>query len=174
MIVRIGIALLLAWQVAGGTARAEERTASEVVRKGETLATLSFRVYGTHRLWPEIHAANRDQITDPNHVIEGARLRIPRSPEIEAKIQLIVSQYKRRATPSRQPAQARSDSSPQKSVAPLDSWKSFPVALPARADFEPATREPVAVEARAPARVAEKATQRTLSPFLEMEFPWSR
>jgi len=52
-----------------------------VVKKGETLSQISQKpeVYGTSKRWKEIFEANRDQLTDPDKIIPGMKLRVPRN-----------------------------------------------------------------------------------------------
>lgn len=48
------------------------------VRRGDTLSSISRRVYGTPDRWSEIYAANADRIPDPSNLEEGTELRIPK------------------------------------------------------------------------------------------------
>jgi nucleoid-associated protein YgaU len=48
------------------------------VRRGETLETISKKVYGTKTRWPEIWVANLAKLEDPNDVFEGMTLSLPR------------------------------------------------------------------------------------------------
>lgn len=58
-----------------GAARAE---AGELeVRPGDTLWELSARHLGAPRAWPQLHAANRDAVRDPDLIYPGQRLRVP-------------------------------------------------------------------------------------------------
>lgn len=50
---------------------------SHVVREGETLSEIAAATLGSSRRWPELVAANRDRISDPDRVIPGTELRIP-------------------------------------------------------------------------------------------------
>jgi uncharacterized protein (DUF2235 family) len=54
--------------------------ATHVVQSGDTLSKLAMHYYGEKRHWPEIFAANRDQIDDPDEVFIGQELRIPHLP----------------------------------------------------------------------------------------------
>lgn len=49
-----------------------------VVRPGESLGSISKKVYGTTRHWKELHAANRDVIPDPTRMRPGVKLKLPR------------------------------------------------------------------------------------------------
>jgi len=51
-----------------------------VVKKGETLSQISQKpeVYGTSKRWKEIFEANRDQISNPDKIVPGMKLRVPR------------------------------------------------------------------------------------------------
>jgi nucleoid-associated protein YgaU len=50
------------------------------VEEGETLSTVAERVYGRADMWERIYEANRDRISDPDHVPAGTRLIIPEEP----------------------------------------------------------------------------------------------
>lgn len=50
---------------------------SHVVREGETLSQIAAATLGSSRRWPELVAANRDRISDPDRVLPGTELRIP-------------------------------------------------------------------------------------------------
>jgi len=47
------------------------------VRKGDTLYALARRYYGDQSRWRDIYEANRDQLSDPNLLRVGMKLRIP-------------------------------------------------------------------------------------------------
>ncbi len=49
-----------------------------VVKKGESLGSISKKVYGTTKHWKDIQAANRDVIPDPTRMRPGIELRLPR------------------------------------------------------------------------------------------------
>lgn len=55
----------------------QEVSQEVVVRKGETLAGVSFRVFGTHRKWKKLAKFNSGIISDPNAILEGAVIKIP-------------------------------------------------------------------------------------------------
>jgi nucleoid-associated protein YgaU len=48
-----------------------------VVKSGDTLSKLALHYYGDATLYPKIFDANRDQLTDPNKIKVGQKLRIP-------------------------------------------------------------------------------------------------
>lgn len=50
---------------------------AHVVREGETLSEIAAATLGSSRRWPELVAANRDRIADPDRVMPGTELRIP-------------------------------------------------------------------------------------------------
>lgn len=66
--------------------RAPERThpapatpsQSHVVRRGESLWNISTRVYGRGTSWPNLYAANRARIPNPDLIYPGQELTIPR------------------------------------------------------------------------------------------------
>lgn len=47
------------------------------VKAGDSLSKIALALYGNMSRWPEIYAANRDQISDPNLIYPGQRLLIP-------------------------------------------------------------------------------------------------
>ncbi|MHC4834279.1 MAG: LysM peptidoglycan-binding domain-containing protein [Planctomycetota bacterium] len=48
-----------------------------IVGEGETLSEIAAAHLGSARRWPEIVAANRDRIDDPDRVRPGTELRLP-------------------------------------------------------------------------------------------------
>jgi nucleoid-associated protein YgaU len=44
---------------------------------GDTLSKIAQQYYGDASLYPQIFEANRDQLTDPNKIRVGQKLRIP-------------------------------------------------------------------------------------------------
>ena len=48
-----------------------------IVRKNDTLSSISQKYYGTARQWPKIFKANRDIIPDANKLAIGTKLIIP-------------------------------------------------------------------------------------------------
>lgn len=54
----------------------------ETILSGETLATFSYRIFGTHQLWREIYDANKNRLTSPDVVSLGTKLRIPELQEM--------------------------------------------------------------------------------------------
>lgn len=50
---------------------------THVVGEGETLSEIAAAHLGSARRWPEIVAANRDRIDDPDRVQPGTELRLP-------------------------------------------------------------------------------------------------
>jgi hypothetical protein len=50
---------------------------SIVVQPNDTLASISFKVYGTHKFWRKIYKANQNTISDPNIIFRGIVLEIP-------------------------------------------------------------------------------------------------
>lgn len=51
------------------------------VRKGESLMSVSFRLFGTHQRWRDILRANKDRISSPNQIPTGMKLKVPDSSE---------------------------------------------------------------------------------------------
>ncbi|MCO5167633.1 MAG: LysM peptidoglycan-binding domain-containing protein [Planctomycetes bacterium] len=49
-----------------------------VVKQGETLGTISQKVYGTTKHWKRLQEENRDVIPDPSRMRAGVKLRLPR------------------------------------------------------------------------------------------------
>lgn len=47
------------------------------VRRGDTLSALAERELGAAERWPELFAANRAQLSDPDDLVVGTRLRLP-------------------------------------------------------------------------------------------------
>ncbi len=56
----------------------------EIVQPGDTLTRYAHRHYGDADLWPIIHAANLDTISDPHEIVRGHEVRIPRRPTVPA------------------------------------------------------------------------------------------
>lgn len=48
-----------------------------VVKAGDSLSKIAKREYGDANAWKPIFEANKDQITDPNLIHPGQKLRIP-------------------------------------------------------------------------------------------------
>lgn len=59
----------------GPAATAQEQ--SYVVVSGDSLSKIAKRHYGDANLWPRIFEANRDQISNPDLIQPGQRLKIP-------------------------------------------------------------------------------------------------
>jgi nucleoid-associated protein YgaU len=59
-----------------GTTAAE---GSYVVVSGDSLSKIAKREYGDMNQWRRIYEANKDQISDPDLIHPGQKLRIPRS-----------------------------------------------------------------------------------------------
>ena len=51
--------------------------AQYTVGKDETLQTIAKKFYNSYSKWPKIYEANKDKISDPNHIRTGAVLTIP-------------------------------------------------------------------------------------------------
>jgi len=49
-----------------------------VVKSGDTLSAIAKRFYGDAEKWPNIYNANRDQLTNPDLIKPGQRLKIPK------------------------------------------------------------------------------------------------
>lgn len=58
-----------------GTASAQDQT--YVVVSGDSLSKIAKRHYGDATKWPRIFEANRDQISNPDLIHPGQRLKIP-------------------------------------------------------------------------------------------------
>jgi nucleoid-associated protein YgaU len=52
-------------------------TQIHVVQSGDTLSKIAQKYYGDASLYPKIFEANRDQLSDPNRISPGQKLRIP-------------------------------------------------------------------------------------------------
>jgi|GEM_PF-2953611 len=52
--------------------------AEHVVKKNETLGKISLRYYGTSKKWQKIFDANTDQLENPDRLVVGMKLQIPR------------------------------------------------------------------------------------------------
>jgi nucleoid-associated protein YgaU len=52
-------------------------TQTYVVKNGDSLSKIAEEFYGDKMLYPKIFEANRDQLTDPNKIKPGQKLRIP-------------------------------------------------------------------------------------------------
>ena len=51
--------------------------AQYTVQKNDTLQTISKKFYHSYRKWPQIYEANKEKISDPNHIRSGVVLTIP-------------------------------------------------------------------------------------------------
>lgn len=51
---------------------------SYTVVKGDTLSGIAKKFYGKANAWPKIHAANKDQVPNPDLIRPGQVLRIPK------------------------------------------------------------------------------------------------
>lgn len=58
---------------------ADETTIYEVVA-GDSLSKIARHFYGNGNAWKPIFDANRDQLTDPDHIKAGQMLKIPAKP----------------------------------------------------------------------------------------------
>ena len=58
---------------------ADETTIYEV-RAGDSLSQVARHFYGNGNAWKPIFEANRDQLTDPDHIKPGQMLKIPTRP----------------------------------------------------------------------------------------------
>ena len=61
----------------GPTAGTSGQTETYTVVAGDSLSKIAKRYYGDASQWPRIHEANRDQITNPDLIHPGQRLKIP-------------------------------------------------------------------------------------------------
>ncbi len=55
-----------------------EYLATEQINEGSRLTWLAYRYYGNKALWVYIYDANKDHLTDPNHIQVGTAIRIPK------------------------------------------------------------------------------------------------
>ncbi len=55
-----------------------EYLATEQINEGSRLTWLAYRYYGNKALWVYIYDANKDHLTDPNHIQVGTSIRIPK------------------------------------------------------------------------------------------------
>lgn len=62
-----------------GTAGTPAAEGSYVVESGDSLSKIARREYGDMNQWRRIYEANKDQISDPDLIHPGQKLRIPRS-----------------------------------------------------------------------------------------------
>ncbi len=57
--------------------------ATEQINEGSRLTWLAYRYYGNKALWVYIYDANKDHLTDPNHIQVGTSIRIPKLTAIQ-------------------------------------------------------------------------------------------
>lgn len=50
---------------------------SYTVRQGDTLSTIAKQHYGNSQAWPRIFDANRDVLSNPDHIKPGQQLKLP-------------------------------------------------------------------------------------------------
>lgn len=65
--------------------------AVEIVKPGDFLGRYAQRHYGDGELWRPIHAANLDTISDPNEIVPGREVRIPRLDPMPASAPVMVA-----------------------------------------------------------------------------------
>lgn len=58
--------------------------ASYTVKQGDTLSAIAAHAYGRAADWPAVWWANRHQVTNPNMIVVGQRLRLPASGQVPA------------------------------------------------------------------------------------------
>ena len=63
---------------------AHHAPASYTVHQGDTLSTIAARSYGSSADWPAVWWANRHQVSNPNLLLVGQRLRLPASGHVTA------------------------------------------------------------------------------------------
>lgn len=66
--------------ISGGSSQLGEDTGDQsyTVVKGDTLSAIAKKFYGKANAWPKIHAANKDQVPNPDLIHPGQVLRIPK------------------------------------------------------------------------------------------------
>lgn len=61
----------------GGSSTAPSAGDSYVVQQGDSLSKIAKARYGDARRWKAIYEANKDRITNPDHIEPGWTIRIP-------------------------------------------------------------------------------------------------
>jgi nucleoid-associated protein YgaU len=66
--------------ISGGSSQLGDDTGDQsyTVVKGDTLSGIAKKFYGKANAWPKIHAANKDQVPNPDLIRPGQVLRIPK------------------------------------------------------------------------------------------------
>jgi nucleoid-associated protein YgaU len=66
--------------ISGGSSQLAEDTGDQsyTVVKGDTLSAIAKKFYGKASLWTKLHAANKDQIPNPDLIKPGQVLRVPK------------------------------------------------------------------------------------------------
>jgi nucleoid-associated protein YgaU len=66
--------------ISGGSSQLGDDTGDQsyTVVKGDTLSGIAKKFYGKASDWPKIHAANKDQVPNPDLIKPGQVLRIPK------------------------------------------------------------------------------------------------
>ena len=66
--------------ISGGSSSLGDDTGDQsyTVVKGDTLSGIAKKFYGKPNLWTKIHAANKDQVPNPDVIRPGQVLRIPK------------------------------------------------------------------------------------------------
>lgn len=49
-----------------------------IVKEGETLGAISYKLYNTHQIWPHLWDINRETLPGPNHIFKGVGLAFPK------------------------------------------------------------------------------------------------
>jgi LysM repeat protein len=105
--------------------------ASYTVHQGDTLSAIAARTYGSSADWPAVWWANRNQVSNPNLLLVGQRIRLPASGHVTASM----AKAAQAAIPAAQPPAPAADPLPAAPVSTVQSDPSAaaPVSAPAPA-----------------------------------------
>jgi LysM repeat protein len=102
--------------------------ASYTVHQGDTLSAIAARTYGSSADWPAVWWANRNQVSNPNLLLVGQRIRLPASGHVTASM----ARAAQAAIPAAQPPAQAADPGPVSTVQ-SDPSAAAPVSAPAPA-----------------------------------------
>lgn len=121
------------------------------VRRGDTLSSIAERELGSASRWTEIFHANRSQLNDPDELVVGMHLSLPKHHRSEARISQKTRDHDRRAPAAQNDQRFASPVDPPASASPPSTQ---PSTRPAAAPGQPVENSPEVPPSSAPAAEA--------------------